>query len=119
MTDLSRSNGRREIRFGFYPYLSAELPDCKLAFGLVLTGKRVTFERLEGKKRGFALVEAIQSAMGSKYELQIHSVRLRQPYVSRHKCGCCGGPTFNGPHVDEAIRRQHETPRRLVSASTL
>ncbi|KAJ3032546.1 hypothetical protein HDV00_007407 [Rhizophlyctis rosea] len=113
MIDLENNTTGRELRFGFFRYLNATLPSPNLAFGLIITGSDEELEDEHVIERACGLVTAIHDAMESRYELIVIDIPLSRPHARYHKCPCCGGPVFNGPHVNENLRRLY-TPKRQL-----
>lgn len=109
MMQLSKNEGF-EVRFGFFKYQSDGIPETKMRYGIIITSdKDFTDGELDTI---MTLIEHIHDDTESDYQMMIADILLEKPHVRYHKCHC-GGPTFNGPHVNKKIRAKlaRQNPR--------
>ena len=104
MTTVVDSRYRLEMRVGTFPVLASDRLPSPLAVGYLVVGPMVTEA---GQEHVVAVavgaLKAAHAAMGATNPFAIQSVTLRD-FSKRGNTCACGAPTFNGPHVDPAIR---------------
>ena len=104
LTAVGDSYGRMEMRAGIYPVLASDRLPSPVAAGLLVVGPMVTDAEMEHVVSvAVGAMKAAHAAMGATNPFVIQEVALRDPSILGNTCAC-GAPTFNGPHIDPAIR---------------